>query len=426
MEESKLEDKYKIDRKRLNNYYERIENQSQSLEQIQIISNFLHHQGVALSDKNILTILRYFENKLNSTKTLIDFAFEWIRAHKIRLEYKKYLIRAQYPVGHLALAIDDCIYLFFLEYDKYIRYLLKEDISEYEISTLYHIFFSSFDTKDIDLHMSLDWYRCKVPTHFNGIKKIDTSIATIRSAFSLIIVKDYESVIYSRNEAFKKKDSEFQKRVSSNGLSNGITKFNEFRGSLIERMIKTYCITNIGLSSKEIEKAITQFLSTYLKFGSLYNYDEFKLDLIQSLAKCIFSGLTEEFKELYLLNEIELLISRVMDIFKDLNKFDSLDGLAWIEDLKPFLKIFLLDFVYHLIEENSIKISPQLMVKKQLQDKSKIKTYDFDLNYDLSLSVEEFRNKLEAHLKNSNLGSIEMRNIVRVKVQEFQVEKRKY
>ena len=205
MEESKLEDKYKIDRKRLNNYYERIENQSQSLEQIQIISNFLHHQGVALSDKNILTILRYFENKLNSTKTLIDFAFEWIRAHKIRLEYKKYLIRAQYPVGHLALAIDDCIYLFFLEYDKYIRYLLKEDIREYEISILYHIFFSSFDTKDIDLHISLDWYRCKVPTHFNGIKKIDTSIATIRSGFSLIIVKDYESVIYSRNEAFKKK-----------------------------------------------------------------------------------------------------------------------------------------------------------------------------------------------------------------------------
>ncbi len=111
-----------------------------------------------------------------------------------------------------------------------------------------------------------------------------------------------------------------------------------------------------------------------------------------------------------------------MEIFKDINKFDSLDGLAWIEDLKPFLKIFLLDFAYNLIEENSLKHSPFM---KQPYEKADINNYDFDSNFDLSLDVEEFRTKLEEHLKTSNIGSIEMRNNVRVKVQEFQTKKRK-
>lgn len=422
MEEKKFEDIYKIDKKRLLNYYERIKNQSQSLEHIQIVAQFLNNQSIGPSAEIILTILSYYEDKLIPDRNLLDFAFEWIRAHKIRLEYKKYIIRAKYPVGHLALAIDDSISSFFLEYDKFVRDLLKENIYEYEISALYYIFFSSLEAKDIDLHLILDFFRTKVPTNFSGNKKIDSCIITLRSAFSLIIVKDFEAVLFSRSHALKE-TSEFQKHVKVS--SKELAKLNTFRGPLIERIIKTYCLKKGGLSSKEIEKAGTAFLSSHLKFGQFYHFDEFIPALIHSLAVHIYSGLTDKFKRIYPLSKIKALSSKYMQIFKDTNKFDLLDGSAWINDLKPYLKIAILDFTFHLIEDNFDKVSPQSKVIKHPQDKSEINIYDFESNFNLSLDVDEFRNQLEEHLKELNIGLIERRNIVRVKVQEFQNKKRK-
>ena len=421
MEEVNIEDLYKIDKDRLLKYYERIKNQYKSLSPTEIIAQFLFNQAVGPSDEDILIILNYFKEKLNLSQNLLDFAFEWIRAQTIRLEYKKYIIRADYPIGHLSLAIDDCISMFFLKYDRHLRKLLKDDIYEHEISALYHIFFSIFETKDIDSSMILEWYKNKVPTIVSEDKKIDTSIITLRLAFSLIIVKDYDSVLFSRSESLKE-ISEFEKQISSKEVSEA----EQFRGALIERMIKTYCIKKGGLSSKEIESAVTQFLSSYFKFGKFYNYDDFKSILTHSLAAYIFSGLTDYFKQIYSINEIKTLISRAMTIFKDTNKFDVFDGLAWVNDLKPYVKVALLDFAFHLIEDNIQEVSAPIEMISQSQESSQIEKYDFESNFDLSLEVDEFRTQLEEHLKNSNVGLIERVKIVRNKVQEFQTKKRKF
>jgi len=419
MEEVNLEDLYKIDKDRLLKYYERIKNQYKSLGPTEIIAQFLFNQSVGPSDEDILIILNYFKEKLNLSQNLLDFAFEWIRAQTIRLEYKKYIIRADYPIGHLSLAIDDCISMFFLKYDRHLRKLLKDDIYEHEISALYHIFFSIFE-KDFDSSMILELYKNKVPTIVSEDKKLDTSIITLRLALSLIIVKDYESVLVSRSESLKE-TSEFEKQISSKEVS----ETEQFKGALVERMIKTYCVKKGGLASKEIESAVTQFLSSYFKFGKFYNYDDFKSILTHSLAAYIFSGLTDYFKQFYSINEIKTLISKAMTIFKDTNKFDMFDGLAWINDLKPYIKVALLDFAFHLIEDNIKEVSAPIEMISQSQESSQIDQYDFESNFDLSLEVDEFRTQLEENLKNSNIGLIERVNIVRNKVQEFQTKKRK-
>jgi len=115
-----------------------------------------------------------------------------------------------------------------------------------------------------------------------------------------------------------------------------------------------------------------------------------------------------------------------MTIFKDTNKFDVFDGLAWINDLKPYVKVALLDFAFHLIEDNIQEVSATIEMISQSQESSQMDQYDFESNFDLSLEVDEFRTQLEEHLKNSNIGKIERLKIVRHKVQEFQTKKRKF
>ena len=140
----KFENRYKIDKERLISYYNRIKRQSSKDDQdeLSMIAKFLLNQSIGSSYNDIYDILLYFKDKIIVGKSLLDFAIEWIRAQKIRLEYKKYLIRAQYPQNNLALAIDDCIFRFFLDIDKYLRTLIKQNIQEYNFSTLYEIFFS--------------------------------------------------------------------------------------------------------------------------------------------------------------------------------------------------------------------------------------------------------------------------------------------
>ena len=106
------------------------------------------------------------------------------------MEYKKYLIRAQY--SNLKLAVDDCIFLFFLNYDKYMRKLLKNNIKEYDISALYEIFFATFDAKNFNISQILERHKNKVPTIFKENQRIDTKIMTLRAGLSEIIKKDYE------------------------------------------------------------------------------------------------------------------------------------------------------------------------------------------------------------------------------------------
>lgn len=188
MENKSFQQNYKIDKKRLNTYYERIRNQSPNLPQSEIVAKFLLSQSIGNSYGQVLMILNYYKEKIKENVSVLEFAFEWIWAQNIRLEYKKHLNRAQY--SNLDLAIDDCIFLFFLNYDKRLRQLLKENIKEYEVSALYETFFSP-DRKNINIVKILQEQKSLVPTFFKETKRINTSIITLRNGVLEVIKEDY-------------------------------------------------------------------------------------------------------------------------------------------------------------------------------------------------------------------------------------------
>ncbi len=153
MEEPNFEKLYRIERDKLLRYYERLKSLYKNLGPIQLIGRFLINQSTGSSYNDVYETLLYFRDKIADDRELLDLAFEWIIAQKIRLEYKKYLIRAQYPYNNLSLAVDDCIFKFFLEYDRYLRKLFKEDIREYNFSALYEIFFSPYESKNLNINV---------------------------------------------------------------------------------------------------------------------------------------------------------------------------------------------------------------------------------------------------------------------------------
>ena len=336
-----IEEIYKIDKERLLGYYNRIKNQFKFLEPTQIIAKFLINRSIGSND--VFDTLVYFKDKLIEGKELLDLAFEWIRAQKIRLEYKKYLVRAQYPYNNLSLAVDDCIFKFFLEYDRYIRNLLKKDIREHNLSALYEIFFSPYESKNLNIQDILERHIDKVPTHHHEMEKINTNIIILRSGLSIIVVKDYEDVLFARKEEKLKKELKFKKKIT-----HVVELESKFEGLLLERLIKTFCISKEEISDREIENAVSQFLSSYFKFGILYHFDDFKDLLILNLAEDIFSGLSEKLKQANTLENIKYLALNVIAIFSKTIKSKKLDGLAWKKDLTPLLKTFVLKFINNL------------------------------------------------------------------------------
>jgi len=343
MECIEFENRYKIDKERLISYYNRIKRQVKDQDQLSMIAKFLFNQSIGSSYDDIYGILLYFKDKIKIGKSLLDFAIEWIRAQKIRLEYKKYLIRAQYPQNNLALAIDDCIFRFFLDSDKYLRMLIKENIQEYSFSALYEIFFSPYDTKNLNIDDILVRHMHNIPTHFQGSNKINVNIIILRSALSNLIVKDYENVLFSR------KEEEAMKYKQNNDQAKSKKKIiYAFNGSLLERMIKTYCISKKQISPSEIEKAVSQFLSSYLRFGSFYKFAEFKDNMEKCFAEDIICGLTDNKKSLIHKNHLEIAISKALLEFNEVNCDLELDGLALKNDLTPILK----DIVIRLIDTN--------------------------------------------------------------------------
>ncbi|MFW9989830.1 MAG: hypothetical protein ACFFC3_14355 [Candidatus Odinarchaeota archaeon] len=343
MDNLSIEEIYKIEKDKLLRYYERLKGQFIYAGPTQIIAQFLVNQSVSLDYNHVYNTLIYFRDKLEEGKELLDLAFEWVRAQKIRLEYKKYLSGAQYPNNNLSLAVDDCIFKFFLEYDKYIRKLLKKDIREHNLSVLYEIFFSPYESKNLNIQDILERHIDNVPTYYHETEKLNTNIIILRSGMSIIIVKDYEDVLFVRKEEKLRKEIKFKRKVEE---ESGIES--KFEGILIERMIKTYCISNEELSEKEIENAVSQFLSSYFKFGTLYNFDSFKDLLIQNLAEDIYSGLSEKLKQANTLENIKYLILNIITIFRKTNKTNKLDGMAWKKDLTPVLKTFVLRFITNL------------------------------------------------------------------------------
>ncbi len=340
MECIEFENRYKIDKKRLISYYNRIKRQFKDQDQLSMIAKFLFNQSIGSSYEDNYGILLYFKDKITIEKSLLDFAIEWIRAQKIRLEYKKYLIRAQYPENNLALAIDDCIFRFFLDIDKYLRTLMKKNIQEYNFSALYEIFFSPYDTKNLNIEDILLRHMHNVPTHFQGSNKINVNTIILRSALSNIIVKDYEDVLFSRKEEEAMKNKQLNEKIKSKKEI-----IYEFNGSLLERMIKTYCISKKQIVPSEIEKAVSQFLSSYLRFGSFYKFAEFKDNMTKCFAEAIICGLTDNKKNQIQKNHLESAISNALMEFNKINYDLKLDGLALKNDLTPILK----DIVIHLI-----------------------------------------------------------------------------
>lgn len=185
MEEKKL---LNIDEKRLNIYYDRIRNQLEDLPEVEAITKFLLSQSVGYSHSQVLMILNYYKEKIKKDVPLIKFAYEWIRAQNIRLEYKKHLNIAQY--SNLELAIDDCIFLFFMSFDQHIRQLFREDIKEYEISALFEAFFKP-DNKDMNIERILEEHKSIVPTFLKENKRIDISLITLRNGLLDVIKEDF-------------------------------------------------------------------------------------------------------------------------------------------------------------------------------------------------------------------------------------------
>jgi hypothetical protein len=192
IEDLELKKLFTIEKERLYNYYQRIQNHFKEFTNIQVIAKFLNSQSIGASINDLMDILNYFEDKLSHGKELIELAFEWIRAQKVRIYYLRYLASTEFP--NYAIAIDACIFLFFLKYDNFIRELFKKDIKEYEISTLYNVFFYHEDLKNINFNKLLEEHRNKVPTIFYENKRLDINIFTLRSGIEQVIKKDYEKI----------------------------------------------------------------------------------------------------------------------------------------------------------------------------------------------------------------------------------------
>ena len=343
MDDTEFESIYKIDRERLSQYYERITKQSKEVQAINNIAKFLNNQSIGESYNEVFNTLKYFEDKIIEEKKLLDLAFEWLRAQKIRLAYKKYLIRAQYPNNDLCLAVDDCIYRFFLDYDCFIRKLFKKEVREHNFCALYEIFFSPFDKKNLIIEDIVQNHMHNIPTHYCGNVKIDTRVMTLREGLSNIIVKDYENVLYARKE---------EEEIKSYHVSTQFKQTREisceFDGTNIERIIKTYCFNKLEIQPKTLEGSIINFLNSYFKFGTFYVFEEFKDLLIHNLAEYINSGLTDKVKSSDSIEIIKKDISDFIKEFSSKNQNTRLDGSAWVNDLKSILTQFLKEFYSNL------------------------------------------------------------------------------
>lgn len=333
MEAVKFNQLFKIDKKRLLGTYERINHMFEKLEPIEIIAKFLQNQSVGFTPDRIIDILNFYAPMIIKNKTLLDFAFEWIRANKIRFDYKKFINLGTYKDPNSA--IDDTIFLFFLDYDKYIREFFTENISEIEICVLYEIFFNPNQVDSTNIETFLRKNELRVHTVFKGGKKIDTNIFTLREGLSSMIKRDFNE-LHSSN---KLRNNEQQK-----------TKFEEipiiekFDGTMLERLIKSYCFNKRKLVERELETAISSFLSSFLKFGQIYKYEDFKDKLAKNFIESLKSGLPENHEYV----SVDSLISDELSNFERRHINQNLDGLAWIEDLRPILKEIVNMFVGNL------------------------------------------------------------------------------
>ena len=330
MEEIKFKQLFKIDDERLLWNYQRINRMFKNSDHVEIIAKFLINQSVGFSLDRILDILNYYKPLISKNKKMLDFAFEWVRANKIRFEYKKFINLATYE--HPNSAIDDTIFLFFLDYDKYIREFFIKDISEIEICALYEIFFNPNQMESTNLDEFLRKNELRVHTIFKEKEKVNTNIFTLREGLWSMIKKDYNELHKSRDQVKME-----QHKTKFKALS---IKTN-FDGTMLERLIKSFCFNKRKIVERELENSISSFLSSFLKFGQIYKYEDFKDKLIEHLTDSLYSGLPENHK----FDSLDTFISDLLLNFEKTLKNKKLDGMAWIKDLNPILKEIVKKFV---------------------------------------------------------------------------------
>ncbi|UCD00385.1 MAG: hypothetical protein JSV23_05695 [Promethearchaeota archaeon] len=330
MEKVKFKQAFKIDDKRLLWNYNRITRMFKNSDHVEIIAKFLINQSIGFSLNRILDILNYYKPIISKNKTLLDFAFEWVRANKIRFEYKKFINLGTYEDPNSA--IDDTIFLFFLDYDKYIREFFIKNISEIEICALYEIFFNPNQVDSTNMNFFLKKNELRVHTIIKENEKVDTNIFTLREGLSSMIKKDYNELHPSKVQIKSEQQKNDIKVLST------ITKFD---GTMLERLIKSYCFNKQKIVEKELENSISSFLSSFLKFGQIYKYKDFKEKLIRNLTDSLYSGLPENYK----FDSLDILISDILVNFERTLKNQKLDGLAWIKDLNPILKDIVIKFI---------------------------------------------------------------------------------
>ena len=172
----------------------------------------------------------------------------------------------------------------------------------------------------------------RVHTVFKGEEKIDTHIFTLREGLSSMIKRDFDELHPSRLH----KRNELQKTEVE-----AISPIEKFDGTMLERLIKSYCFSKRKLVEKGLETAISSFLSSFLKFGQIYKYEDFKDKLVKNFIDSLNSGLPENHEDV----SVDILISDELLKFERTHINHKLDGLAWIEDLNPILKEVVNKFV---------------------------------------------------------------------------------
>ncbi|MFW9901475.1 MAG: hypothetical protein ACFFDY_09310 [Candidatus Thorarchaeota archaeon] len=332
MEEIQFNKLYKIDKERLRTNFQRIQNLNKDLNLEEIIAKFLDNQSIGIQKDQILEIIKYFQNRLSNDKELLDFAFEWIRANKIRLEYKKYITLNDYK--SYTTALDDAIFLFFLKYDKFLRAFFQSDMEEYEFCTLYQIIFNLKQSESFSFSALLEENKNKGLSIIILGEKFDMTIHTLREGLSDMIKNDY-----NEGRPSEVKIINYGKKVTT---ENAIDR--DFDGTMVERLIKFYCFQRRNIDKKELTIAINQFLSSYFQFSLFYDFSKFREKLVSSFIDYIYSGLTENYKN----QSIESLndeFSLTLDEFEKNLQQSTLNGKAWIEDLRPILQKFIEKFV---------------------------------------------------------------------------------
>ncbi len=334
---------FKLDEKRLLQYLERIKKQFSSLNQIQLVRKFLENQSIG-SLFNIESVLSYYEDKLREEKTIVEFAFEWIRANEIHLEYKRHLSITQFT--NYNSAIDDCIFYFFLPYDNYIRRLFIEDTQEHEISTLYEVFFNTGGTtQKVSFTSILKKHKLIVPTLYQNEERINTNIITIRAGVGPIIKNDYEALVESLSIS-KGKESKMKALIKED--NNKKLEKKEFKGLQLINLVKAFKISKDEFSPREVERAIGQFLSSYFEFGVLYSHNDFIELLVRRLSEDINYACPNDVKQHYTVEKLSKMITDELYEFNEENSSKKLDGIAWKNDLLPILSNLLTRFLLNL------------------------------------------------------------------------------